>query len=128
MTAPLSKIIPSIIAMTLAILISPADAGKKTGPKTPKVAKTTAAKGRTSSSPECSYVVESWQEMGKTTSVPATNATACCYYLGSTTQTSGIPGVNCTSTGIVIEIQWGALSLQGSIPAELGYLRNLELM
>jgi len=76
-------------------------------------------------SPECSSVVESWKKMGKTTPVSATSATACCYYLGSTTQTSGIPGVRCTSTGIVTEINWGSQGLQGSIPTELGSLPKL---
>jgi hypothetical protein len=62
--------------------------------------------------------------MGKTTSVSSTSATACCYYFlsstgSTTTQTSGIPGVGCTSTGNVIAINWGGRGLQGSIPIEL---------
>jgi len=67
--------------------------------------------------------------MGKTTSVSSTHATACCNYVvsstGTTTQTSGIPGVNCTSSGIVTEIRWGSQSLQGSIPSSLANLRSL---
>jgi hypothetical protein len=77
---------------------------------------------------DCSWVIRSWQKMGKTTSVSATSATACCYKLGSTTQTSGIPGVKCTSTGIVTEIKWGFESLKGSIPTELGNFVNLEVL
>jgi hypothetical protein len=76
-------------------------------------------------SPECSSVVESWKKMGKTTSVSATSATACCYYVGSTTQTSGIPGVRCNSIGIVTEINWGSQGLRYSIPLELGNLPKL---
>ncbi len=66
--------------------------------------------------------------MGKNTSVSSTSATACCYILGTTAQTSGIPEVKCTSTGIVTEIRWGALSLQGSIPADLSNLVNLQTL
>ncbi len=107
MTAPLSKKnVPSLIAMSLAILISPAQAQ-------------TSSTICTSSSPQCCWVVESLKKMGKTTSLDPTSSTACCEYLGSTTQTSGIPGVKCTSTGIVTWIGWLSKSLQGSIPAEL---------
>ena len=105
----ISKNAPSVFAMTLAILISPADA------------QTTC----TATSPECCWVKRSWQLMGKTTTVSSTSSTACCYYLGSTTQTSGIPGVTCTSTGIVTEINWGYYSLQGPTPAELANLVSL---
>ena len=66
--------------------------------------------------------------MGKTTLVSSTNATACCYYLGSTSQISGIPEVFCTSTGSVTELRWGAQSLQGSIPPELENIRNLKYL
>ena len=66
-------------------------------------------------------------------SVSPTHRTACCYYLVSstgttTTQASGIPGVRCTSTGIVIGITWNSQSLQGSIPTELSNLRNLKTL
>jgi hypothetical protein len=124
---------PSIVAMTLAILISPADAKKKSSQK--KYAKKNAATTQaqttcTSTSPECCWVVESWKKMGGTTSVSSTSATACCRYVVSstrktTTQTSGIPGVNCTSTGIVTKINWWDLGLVNSIPAELGSLTSL---
>ena len=89
---------------------------------------------KSSSKPDCYYVTESWKKMkGKKTSVSSTDAKACCYYLGSktgriTTQTSGIPGVNCTSTGNVTEIIWYDQSLNDSIPMELGKLTNLEYL
>ncbi len=85
----------------------------------------TSATPTASTTAECFWVVESWKKMGKTTSVSSTSATACCYYLGSTTQTSGIQGVYCTSDGIVTEIRWYGQSLQGQIPAELSNLVNL---
>jgi len=37
-----------------------------------------------SSSPQCCWVVRSWQQMGKSTSVSSTSSTACCYYFVST--------------------------------------------
>jgi hypothetical protein len=64
--------------------------------------------------------------MGKTTSVSSTSATACCYTLGSTTQTSGIPGVTCTSDGTVTFIDWTNRGLTGSIPSEIGNLTSLQ--
>ncbi len=76
-------------------------------------------------SPECSSVVLSWQLMGQTTSVSSTSATDCCYYLGTTTQIDGIPGVTCTSTGNVTGINWGSQALRNSIPTEIGTLPNL---
>ena len=109
------KNVPSIIAMTLAILISPADAQ-------------TSSTACISTSPQCCWVIRSWELMGKTTSVSSTNATACCNDLGSTTQTTGISGVTCTSTGIVTKINWGFESLQGSIPFELSKLVNLQTL
>jgi hypothetical protein len=66
--------------------------------------------------------------MGKSTTVDHTSATACCYTLGSTTQTSGIPGVTCTSTGTVTKIKWNFKGLTGSIPPEIGNLTNLQYM
>jgi len=78
------------------------------------------------SSPKCCSVVRSWKLMGKTTpSVDPTSATACCYTLGSTTQTSGIPGVTCTSDGTVTFIDWTNRGLTGSIPSEIGNLTSL---
>ena len=123
MSAPRSKKnVPSLIAMSLAMvpLIAPAQAQ-------------TSSTSCTSTSPQCCWVKRSWELMGKTTSVSATHATACCYYLVSstgttTTQTSGIPGVTCNSTGIVTEINWFAQGLQGSIPADLSNLKDLTTL
>jgi hypothetical protein len=112
------------MAMTLAILISPAQAQ-------------TSSTICTSTSPGCCWVKRSWELMGKTTSVSSTHATACCNYVVSstgktTTQRSGIPGVTCTSTGIVTKINWWALGLglwtPASIPAELGSLTSLTYL
>ena len=85
----------------------------------------------TSSSPECCWAISSWQKMGRITSASSTNATACCNTLVSTTgttttQNSGIPGVKCTSNGIVTEINWWRQSLQGQIPPELWNFTNLQ--
>ena len=85
----------------------------------------------TSTSPECCWANLSWQKMGRITSAASTNATACCNTLVSSngtkiTQTSGIPGVTCNSTGIVTEINWHGRGLSGSIPPELGNFTNLR--
>jgi hypothetical protein len=74
-------------------------------------------------SPECCWVKRSLQQMGRTSAVSATSATACCRYLGSNTQASGIPGVYCTSTGKVTVINWTSKGLKGAIP--FGSLVNL---
>jgi hypothetical protein len=89
---------------------------------TTAAATTAAATTCTSSSPECCWVVESWKKMGKTTLVDPTNPIACCANLVST----GIPGVTCTSAGIVTEIDWYDQGLQGPIPSSLGNLVNLQ--
>jgi hypothetical protein len=108
------KNVLSVIAMTLTMvsMISPAHA---------QTSSTTC----TSTSPQCCFVKRSWELMGKTTLVSSTSATACCFYLGSTTQRDGIPGVKCTSTGIVTEINWSGKAFRGSIPTELGNLVEL---
>ena len=82
----------------------------------------------TSSSPQCCTVVRILQLMGKTTSVSSTSSTACCDTLDSITQTSGIPGVYCTTDGKVTRINWADLSLTGSIPSEIGNLVNLQYL
>jgi len=64
--------------------------------------------------------------MGKTTSVSSTNATACCNYVSSTTQSSGIPGVTCGWNGYPIEINWNSQGLKGQIPPEMGNLKPLR--
>jgi len=135
--------------MHLFIFFSPAGAKKKsakTAAASTSAASTaaastaaasTAATPTASTTAECFWVVESWQLMGKTTSVSPTHPTACCNYVVSstgkttgktTTQTSGIPGVNCTSTGIVTQINWWGLGLVNTIPAELGRLTNLTYL
>jgi len=105
---------PSAMMLSLAIasMISPAEA----------------AASCTSSSPQCCWVVRSYQLMGRTTSVSSTSSTACCRNLGSTTQTSGIPGVTCTSTGTVTGIQWVKFALPGIIPSDIGNLVNLTYL
>ena len=83
-----------------------------------------------SSSYQCCWVRRIWELLGRTTSVSSTSSTACCSYLGSTTQTSAIPGVNCTSDGTVIQIVWTNRSpkLSGPLPPEIGNLVNLQIL
>ena len=121
MTLFISKNVPSLMAMTLGMvsMIAPADAQ-------------TSSTICDSSSPECCWVVLSWQKMGKTyqSSVSSPSRTACCNTIvssnGKTTQNIGIPGVTCTSAGIVTEINWMSQGLNGSIPTSLGNLPNLQ--
>lgn len=82
-------------------------------------------------SPQCCWIRRIYELMGKTTSVSATNSTACCEYLGSTIQTSGIPGVYCNEQGEVYELYWRSYNLievgmTGPIPAEIGILESLK--
>jgi hypothetical protein len=81
-----------------------------------------------SSSPECCWVKRIYQLMGQTTLVSATSATDCCSYLDGTHQSSGIPGVNCTSIGNVTGINWGSSSLIGSITEDFENLKNLKIL
>jgi hypothetical protein len=74
---------------------------------------------------DCCRVIYIWKKMGKHSTVDHTSATACCFTLGSTTQTSGITGVTCNSDGTVIKIDWIEIGLTGSIPPEIGNLVNL---
>jgi len=111
----LSMLKPSTLmtlAMALACVISPVEA----------------AVSCSSTSPQCCWVVRIWQLMGQTTSVSSTSSTACCYYIGSKTKTSGIPGVSCTSTGNVTELNWWMTGLSGPIPADIGNLVNLNYL
>jgi hypothetical protein len=80
----------------------------------------------TSSSPQCCSVKRIWEFMGKDAGVDSSNSTSCCHTLGSLTQSWGIPGVTCNSNGIVTSINWEDKGLSNSIPAEIGYLVNLE--
>ena len=82
---------------------------------------------------DCSYVIESWKKMGKTTNVNSISSTACCktlvYSNGSIiTKSSGIPGVYCTSTGIVTDIHWMSKNLKGPIPLTIPDLQNLRVL
>lgn len=77
-------------------------------------------------SPQCCWVVRSWQKMGKATLVNHNNSTACCNYLGSITQSSGIDNVYCDSDGTVTEIRWTDKNLTGSIPDSILHLVDLE--
>jgi len=119
------KNVLSAMTMTLTMisLISPADA------------QTTCS----STSPDCCWVVQSWEMMGKTTTVDRNSATACCsifirspsplspyFPAGSTTQTGGVPWVYCTSDGTVIQLKWSFQGLKNSIPSELKNLRSLR--
>jgi hypothetical protein len=98
-----------MLSLMIASVISPAEA----------------AVSCSSSSPQCCWVRRIWELMGRTTSVSTSSSTACCYYKGSTTQTSGIPGVNCTSTGQVTGLTWSNKYLKNSIPPDIGKLTNL---
>ena len=69
-----------------------------------------------STSPQCCWVVRSWQLMGQTTDVSSTSATACC----------SMTGVTCDSTSKVTAIEWSGKGLSGSIPAEIGSLEKLQ--
>jgi len=75
-----------------------------------------------STSPQCCWVKRIYELMGQTTRASATSATDCCINLP---QTRGIQGVYCTSTGSVYRIDWYAKSLYGSIPSEIGNLKDL---
>jgi len=74
----------------------------------------------TSSSPQCCWVVRSWQLMGQ--SVPtgiSPNDNSCC--------TKPMAGVTCDSTKTqVTRIEWSSMNLVSLIPSDIGnYLPNL---
>jgi hypothetical protein len=129
MTISISKNVPSLMAMSLAIvstLIAPAHAQRFP-------AQTTC----TSSSPQCCWVVLSWQKMGKRTLIDPTSDRACCE-LSSKDNTGegpllGLPGVSCFqgSPGsfrppFIIFINWDDRNLSGPIPSELANVVNLQ--
>ena len=70
-------------------------------------------------SPDCCSVVQSWKQMGKTTTITRaqqhTNATSCC----------SMSGVTCSRSS-VIKIDWNNKTLTGSIPTTIGNLENLK--
>jgi len=77
------------------------------------------------SSPQCCWVKRIWQLMGKTTALSSTSADGCCSNIVG--DTFGIPGVTCTTSTPrkVTEINWGPLTLTGSIPEDIGKLVDL---
>ena len=76
----------------------------------------------TASSPQCCWVVRSWQLMGQT--VPtgiSLNDNSCC--------TKPMNGVYCDSTKTkVAMIAWSDKNLTGSIPASIGNLESLTVL
>ncbi len=72
----------------------------------------------TSTSPECCWVVRSWQLMGKTVpAVISSTDNSCC--------TVPMAGVTCDSTNKVKEIFWRFAGLSGSIPRSIRKLTSL---
>ena len=74
------------------------------------------------SSPECCWVVQSWQLFGKTTNVNPTSTNGCC----------SMPGVRChypssTQTNVT-HIDWFQQSLSRPIPSSMGNLKSLSLL
>ena len=69
----------------------------------------------TSTSPDCCWVIRSWQWMEKSTNVSPNSSTACC----------SMEGVDC-SGHFVTKIDWKDKGLVGSIPREIGNLKNLR--
>ena len=68
---------------------------------------------------DCTWVVNSWIAMGKTTTVSSTNATACC----------SMANVTCASDGKTVQqLQWNSQGLSGSIPKDIGKLGNLTIL
>jgi len=117
MTVALQKKVSSMMTLSLAMItmISPADAQIATC---------------TSTSPQCCWVIRIWQLMGKTTAVSPISSTDCCSSVVSSTgtttiQNNGIPGVTCTSTGMVTKIDWKSNGLTGTVPPYFGKLVNL---
>lgn len=78
-------------------------------------------------SPECCWVTRSWQLMGKNILSDFSKDKACCSSIGDTYK-PGLSGVQCDSTGKVIEINWRSIGLKDHIPAALGELKNLVQM
>jgi len=78
-------------------------------------------------SPECCWVTRSWQLMGKNILSDFSKDKACCSSIGDTYR-PGLSGVQCDSTGKVIEINWRSIGLKDHIPAALGELKNLVQM
>ena len=67
-----------------------------------------------STSPQCCWVVRSWQLMGQNTTVSSGSDKECC----------SMDGVSCSGS-LVTAINWNYKGLSGSIPADIGNLKNL---
>jgi hypothetical protein len=67
-----------------------------------------------STSPQCCWVVRSWQLMGKNTTVSSGSGYDCC----------SMDGVSCSGSHVTA-IKWNYKGLAGSIPVEIGNLKNL---
>ena len=102
----------TILALALSALIATAEAQK--------TKKTSSIASCTTSSPQCCWVVRSWQLMGKTipSGIKSTDSSCC------TLPMSGVSRVTCDSSNKVKKIFW-VWGLSGSIPAEIGKLINL---
>jgi hypothetical protein len=69
------------------------------------------------SSPECCWVVRSWELMGQKTSVSSTNPSDCCQ----------MDGVTCNGS-TVTEIGWSNRGLKNQIPADITNLLSLKVL
>jgi hypothetical protein len=74
---------------------------------------------------QCDEVVDAWKAFGKETALDPNDPIACCYKLGNQVQSSGIPGVDCTSYGLVTRIDWNNRNLTGEVPDYISFLHNL---
>ena len=117
-----------IMALSLSALIAGVESQKTT--KSTKATKTTNTTNTTSSSiasctsssPQCCWVVRSWQLMNGvfTTGINSTD-NSCC--------TLPMTGVTCDSTNTKItRIDWVQMGLSGLIPAEIGNLDSLTYL
>ena len=67
-----------------------------------------------STSLDCCWVVRSWKLMGQNTTVSSTSGTDCC----------SMDGVTCSGSHVTA-IKWNYKGLSGSIPEDIGNLKNL---
>jgi hypothetical protein len=67
------------------------------------------------SSPECCWVIRSWELMGQKTSVSSTNPSDCCQ----------MDGVTCAGSNI-IGIRWDGRGLTNQIPSDIRNLQSLK--
>jgi hypothetical protein len=84
---------------------------------------------------DCLTVYDLWTNWGKATTVDRNSPTACCSKLydldpinPAVVQFPDIPSVYCTLDGNVTVIYWSSQSLNGTIPASIGNLKNLVLL